>query len=338
MKICQYIILSLLVDSFLFATFSIVAVDTTTGEVGSAGGSCIAGSIIISDIHPGIGAIHTQAYYLSANQNYASMLMNEGYSPIEILQLLEEDDVQNNPSIRQYGIVDLFSGNNYGILYEYECDEIEGAIWYGSPNSGALGECSDPTISRSASFTGNNCSNWRGHINGPNYAIQGNILLNEDILLGIEEGFLSTNGSLDQKLMAALQGAKVPGADTRCLDEGISTFSAFIRVAKTHDENDYYMDLNVNSVIPYYNENGIWIDPVDTLQTLYENWYDSSFAFEIGDINQDVSIDILDIIELVNGILTGNTDGIEFYLSDINGDDILNIQDLIALVNLILVF
>ena len=58
----------------------------------------------------------------------------------------------------------------------------------------------------------------------------------------------------------------------------------------------------------------------------------------IGDINQDESIDILDIIELVNGILSGNITGIEFYLSDINGDEILNIQDLIDLVNLILIF
>ena len=137
--------------------------------------------------------------------------------------------------------------------------------------------------------------------------------------------------------MSAMQGAKVPGSYTRCLDEGISTLSAFIRVAKYNDENDYYIDLNVNSVIPYYNDTGIWIDPVDTLQTLYNNWYDTSFAFDIGDINQDDSIDILDIIELVIEILSGNSDGIEFYLSDINEDDILNIQDLIALVNLILV-
>ncbi len=131
---------------------------------------------------------------------------------------------------------------------------------------------------------------------------------------------------------------KVPGADTRCLDEGISTLSAFIRVAKSEDVNDYYMDLNVNSVTPYFNQTGIWIDPVDTLQTLYNNWYDTLFPYELGDINQDNSFDILDIIELVNAILNGNTSGVEFYLSDINGDDILNIQDLIALVNLILIF
>ncbi len=84
-----YKCLVLLLFCPLFATFSIVAVDKNTGEVGSAGGSCIAGSIIISDIHPGIGAIHTQSYWLQGNQNYASDLMEEGYSPLEIIELLE---------------------------------------------------------------------------------------------------------------------------------------------------------------------------------------------------------------------------------------------------------
>ena len=323
-------------SSYLMATFSIVAVDTTTGEVGSAGGSCIAGSIIISDIHPGVGAIHTQAYYLPSNQNYASSLMDEGYSPSEIMELLEENDVQNNPSIRQYGAVDLFSGNNYGLIYEYECDEIEGAIWHGTSGSDQLAECSDPTIARSASFTGSNCSSWKGHINGINYAIQGNILLSENILLGIERGFNLTNGSLDQKLMAALQEAKFPGADTRCLDEGISTLSAFIRVAKPSDENEYYMDLNVNSVIPYYTDNGIWIDPIDTLQTVYDNWYETDFNYEIGDVNQDLAINILDVVAVANGILDGNISGIEYYLADINEDGLINILDIINIVNIIL--
>jgi hypothetical protein len=43
------------------ATFSIVAIGPKTGEVGSAGASCIAGSIILSDPHPGVGVVHTQA-------------------------------------------------------------------------------------------------------------------------------------------------------------------------------------------------------------------------------------------------------------------------------------
>ena len=163
--------------SYVFATFSIVAVDTQTGEVGSAGGSCIANSIIISDIHPGVGAIHTQSYWMSANQQYASTLMDEGLSPDEIILLLEENDIQNNPAIRQYGIADINQGNNYGMLYEYECSDIGGTQWNGTPASNEMGLCTDIPISRSASFTGENCSDWKGHINGINYAIQGNLSL-----------------------------------------------------------------------------------------------------------------------------------------------------------------
>ena len=90
-----------------WATFSIVAVDPVTGEVGSAGGSCISGSIIISDIHISQGVIHTQSYYHPTNQNNASNYMNQGYSPQEIIDYLVENDVANNPGIRQYGVVDL---------------------------------------------------------------------------------------------------------------------------------------------------------------------------------------------------------------------------------------
>ncbi len=331
----KYYILSFLL-SICHTTFSIVAVDTNTNEVGSAGGSCIANSIIISDIHPGVGAIHTQSYWNPVNQDYASTLMEEGYSPEEIMQLLEDNDIQNNPGIRQYGAVDLYRENNYGLLYEFECNQIEGAAWEGEPGSEDLALCADPPIPRSASFTGDDCLDWKGHINGINYAIQGNILLNESILISIEEGFISTNGSLDQKLMAALQGGKVPGADSRCLDEGISTLSAFIRVARPEDENNYYMDLNVDNVVPYYNQSGFWIDPVDTLQILYNEWYQNEFDFNIGDINQDYIINILDVVIMVNFIMTQVPSGIEFYLSDINSDDIVNIQDIILLINIIL--
>ncbi len=286
--------------SNLFATFSIVAIDTETGEIGSAGGSCIAGSIIISDIHPGIGAIHTQSYYLPSNQNYASDLMDQGYNPNQIINHLVLNDAQNNPSIRQYGVVSFDDGG------------------------------------QSASYTGDNCSDWKGHINETIYAIQGNILLNSSILDSMESKFITTAGPLTHKLMAALQGAKVPGADSRCLDEGISTYSAFIRVAKTNDENEYYMDLNVNSVIPYFSQNGIWIDPIDTLQVLYDEWYETSFEYELGDINQDLIIDILDIIIIMNAVLGDDINEIQFYLADINSDNILNIQDIIIIINIIL--
>lgn len=68
-------------------TFSIVALDTITGEIGSAGASCLDGSqiaggaIIISDLLPGRGAIHTQSYWNATNQANARMRMEEGLSP-----------------------------------------------------------------------------------------------------------------------------------------------------------------------------------------------------------------------------------------------------------------
>ena len=86
---------------------------------------------------------------------------------------------------------------------------------------------------------------YKNHIVGPNYAIQGNILSGQAILDSMEARFLATPGPLADKLMAALQGANVPGADTRCLANGTSSLSAFLRVAKPNDlPGAFYLDLN----------------------------------------------------------------------------------------------
>ena len=281
--------------NLLLSTFSIVAIDTLTNEVGSAGASCIGNSVIISDIHPNIGAIHTQSYYLQYNQNYASELMILGLSPSEIIEMLEENDVQNNPGIRQYGIVDMVNGG------------------------------------RSAAFTGNSCIDYKGHITGPNYSIQGNILLGPDILTQMENNFINTTGTLSDKLMAAMQGANIPGADTRCLDDNISSLSSFIRVAKPNDSsNNTYLDLRVNNT--FGNS-----EPIDSLQTIYNQWVIDNINFDLGDINQDQIVDILDIVQLVNFIL-GQTifNFEELYLADCNSDSIINIQDIIIIVNYII--
>ena len=218
-------------------TFSIVAIDTLTGEIGSAGASCIGapqipqGCYILSDVIPGVGAIHTQAYYTSGNQNYAHSLMVAGMPPEDMIDSLVANDVGNNPSIRQYGIVDFYTG---------------------SP--------------RTAAYTGANCDDYKNHIVGPNYSIQGNILLGQQILDSMEARFLASEGELACKLMAALQGAKVIGADTRCLDDGVSSLSSFLRVAQADDPaNDLYLDLNVPST-----PDGI--DPIDSLQSLIDLW------------------------------------------------------------------
>ena len=278
----------LLIISIIYPTFSIVAVDLDNGQVGSAGASCIGGSIIISDIHPGTGAIHTQSYWHGYNQLMASDLMDEGLSPDEIIDYIVENDVSDNPFIRQYGIVDLYEGG------------------------------------RSAAYTGENCMDYKGHILGPTYAIQGNILLREQVLINMENNFNSTVGTLSDKLMAALQGANMPGADSRCLGDGISSLSAFIRVADpTDNENELLLDLNINNT-----NNGQ--EPIDLLQDLYDQWiYDQD---PTGDINQDGNLDISDLIILIDFILE------EIYDSngDMNYDGGLNIQDIMLLINSII--
>jgi uncharacterized Ntn-hydrolase superfamily protein len=219
-------------------TFSIVAVDTITGEIGSAGASCIdesqieGGALIISDVIPGRGAIHTQSYWNATNQQNAHDRMVEGMSPQEIIDWLTTHDAQNNPAVRQYGVVDFDSAGH----------------------------------ARSAGFTGANCMNYKNHIAGINYCIQGNILLGQQILDSIEAGFLNTEGSFAEKMMAALQGAKVVGADTRCTENGTSSLSGFIRVARPNDPiGGFYCDLNVPSVPE-------GMEPIDSVQTLFNAW------------------------------------------------------------------
>lgn len=228
----------LLHKSYTQDTFSIVAVDENTGEVGSAGASCIAGSIIISDLHPNVGAIHTQSYWIQPNQDYASQLMQAGLNPSQIIDSLIVNDAQNDSTIRQYGVVDL---NN------------------GSP--------------RSAAFTGSNCSNEKYHKIGDNYAIQGNILIDSSIIDAMEFRFLNTNGSLAERLMSALQGANIPGADSRCLNEGTSSKSSFIRVAKPTDANCYYLDINVNNT-------SFGVEPIDSLQILFDGLKNNCVGFK----------------------------------------------------------
>jgi len=224
-------------------TFSIVAIDSVTGEIGSAGASCVGSSVsyphgaaVLSDVIPGIGAIHTQAAYLPGNQDYAHDLMMQGLSPQQIIDSLVLHDAGGNNKTRQYGIVDYNNGHP-----------------------------------RAASYTGINCQNYKNDTNNIYYSIQGNILLGQLIIDSMQVRFLNTQGSLADRLMATLQGAKIVGADTRCAPKNSSSQSSFIRVARLSDPYDtLYCDLymaypqNYQGVFP--------VDPIDSLQTLYDLW------------------------------------------------------------------
>ncbi len=86
--------------------------------------------------------------------------------------------------------------------------------------------------------------------------------------------------------------------------------------------------------------NDLYPDNLDYYQTIASAWASTGIGNDIinlpGDLNQDFSINILDIVELVNIILSGSPDETQLYLGDLNSDDSINILDIIELVNFIL--
>ena len=69
---------------------------------------------------------------------------------------------------------------------------------------------------------------------------------------------------------------------------------------------------------------------------ILRNGFYSSQSSSVGDMNQDGLINILDIVLLVNAILSDEPTAAELDSGDINDDNILNILDIVNLVNLIL--
>lgn len=158
------------------STFSIVARDPQTGELGIAVQSkFLAVGAAVPWAKSGAGAIATQAL---ANLDYGDLgikLLSKGYSAEKTLHsLLALDD---NKDDRQIGIVD------------------------------AMGN--------SAAFTGKNCFNWAGHRTGPNYSCQGNILVSEDTVKALEETFNNSKGTLAERLVLTLDKAQEAGGDKR---------------------------------------------------------------------------------------------------------------------------
>jgi len=232
--LCSFLIA---VNSPAQDTFSIVAVDTMTGEIGSAGASCVGpingvGAFILSDVIEGIGAIHTQASYLATNQQTAHNRMLLGDSPQQIIDYMVSNDAQGNPTVRQYGIVDLTRAGE------------------------------------SAAYTGVNCTDYKNHVTGPGYAVQGNILLGQVIIDTMRNVFLGTPGPVADRLMKSLEAAKIIGADTRCASRNTSSRSSFIKVVRIGDGNTPYLQL----VVP---DSPVGNDPIDILRTQFDQWKDS---------------------------------------------------------------
>ena len=103
-----------------------------------------------------------------------------------------------------------------------------------------------------------------------------------------------------------------------------------------NDGSPYPRDFIVDQtgILQYANNE---IDTEWMLYILNELTSGSCTDYTFGDINHDLTINVLDIVNLVNYILGSNMPNeCEFYASDLNGDEILNVLDIVQLVNQIL--
>jgi uncharacterized Ntn-hydrolase superfamily protein len=160
----------------VMSTFSIVAANPDTGELGVAVQSkFLAVGAVVPWVKAGVGAIATQAW---ANTSYGPKgldFLQGGFTPEETVMLLTRSD--SRAAFRQLGII-----------------SADG---------------------RTAAYTGEKCSPWAGHAQGIGYACQGNILTGPDVVTDMARGFESSSGDLAERMICALEAAQAAGGDSR---------------------------------------------------------------------------------------------------------------------------
>lgn len=215
------------------ATWSIVAVDSKTKEVGIAGASCTDFVFGIAGVAPGKGVIVAQAMSNMAAKRLGTKMLLEGASPQEVVTAITKPDFDPNFDLQQYGVA-------------------------------ALGYAG-----RTAAYTGEHTDGWKGFAQGYNVSVQGNILTNAEVvgsaLSAFEAAARNPNMNLADRLMAALEAGAAKGGDRRCGSQ--KARSAFIIVAGPEDEaKTPYLRIN----IPGQEEGGA--NPVKLLREEYDRW------------------------------------------------------------------
>jgi uncharacterized Ntn-hydrolase superfamily protein len=157
-------------------TFSIVARDPATGELGVAVQShWFSVGPIVPWAEAGVGAVATQSFVDPSYGKNGLELMRAGKSaPDALKELLEKDegrDVRQVAMIDAQGRVDAWTGKN----------DIQAA----------------------------------GHIVGKDFSVQANLMLNDKIWPAMARAFENTKGDLAERMLAALDAAQAAGGDIR---------------------------------------------------------------------------------------------------------------------------
>jgi len=162
--------------SDLFHTFSIVARDAATGEMGVAVQSHWFGvGRLVPWARAGVGAVATQAMVEVAYGPRGLALMAQGKSaPDALAELLAADEGRE---LRQVAMVDA-----------------QGRI---------------------AAHTGARCIAEAGHIAGDGFSVQANMMLNDRIPPAMYDAYTKVQRDLAERLVVALEAAQAAGGDVR---------------------------------------------------------------------------------------------------------------------------
>ena len=102
-----------------------------------------------------------------------------------------------------------------------------------------------------------------------------------------------------------------------------------------NDGSPYPRDFVINQegIISYANNE---IDTAWMLSVIYDLLSNNEDML-LGDVNSDGLINVLDVVNIINFILSINIPvGDQFVLSDLNQDDVINVLDVVLIVNIIL--
>ena len=157
-------------------TYSIVARDATTGELGVAVQTRWPNvGETVPWAEPGVGAVATQSFSEKSYGPLGLARMREGQSALEALAALLA--VDEGREVRQVGMVDA--------------------------------------AGRSASFTGSRCVEAAGHITTDGLSVQANMMERPTVWPAMAEAYGAAGGELADRLLAALRAAEAEGGDVR---------------------------------------------------------------------------------------------------------------------------
>jgi uncharacterized Ntn-hydrolase superfamily protein len=256
-----------------FATWSVIAIDTKTGQVIIASATCVRQSAFplrtpvaardLMDLQavivPGVGVAACQAGADNTRENQMLVYreLKKGTPPQQILEMLKQDP---NIERRQFGILALPNG---------------GTITAANNMAGFNGTGNSP----SSLFFG-------GQVGDFFYQVQGNTLLGYDVVHKAALAFSRASGTLADHVMAAMEAADENGGDKRCncannpLEfvpcDNRTAHVSYIAVANkddqpgvTHSDGAYYAVLRAsdNDIVQ-----GESANPVKTLRMRYDAW------------------------------------------------------------------